>query len=282
MIIAIASGKGGTGKTFVSTNLFRTIQLLGIPVTIVDCDSEEPNVGEFISGSIIRKKTVSQHIPQIDTNACQYCGSCFEYCNYNAIVYLPEANFIKVVEELCHDCGACSYACRFNAITEHEKPLGSITTFRIDSTSTFVEARTDIGIMSSVPVIHKAIKEASSETLVLLDSPPGTSCPFIATVSKSDYIVLVTEPTPFGLNDLKLSVETIQQMKKPFGVIINRAGLGDSAVYEWLEQNSIPLLMEIPFDAGIARIYSEGKLLVDADPSYLTSFTTLYNTLCHE
>ncbi|MEA4840069.1 MAG: ATP-binding protein [Bacteroidales bacterium] len=282
MIVAIASGKGGTGKTFVSTNLFQALQKSGKNVTIVDCDAEEPNVAEFISGHEISTKTVLQHIPEIDTKQCQFCGKCFEYCQYNAIVFLPMVNFIKVIEDLCHDCGACSYACQYGAISETEKPLGVIGTFRVNDHSSFIEARTNIGIPSSVPVIKKAIKETDGQHLVLLDSPPGISCPFIATVSFADYIVLVTEPTPFGLNDLKLSVETIQQMKKPFGVIINRAGLGDHAVYEWLEQNNIPLLMEIPFDVEIARIYSEGKLLVNEDKAYLEQFLNLYKTISHE
>jgi len=282
MKIAIASGKGGTGKTFVSTNLFWALQKSGKEITLVDCDAEEPNVAEFISGHEISNKTVFQHIPVIDTNQCQFCGKCFEYCQYNAIVFLPMANFIKVIEDLCHDCGACSYACEYGAITETEKPLGVLRTFRVNESSSFIEARTNIRIPSSVPVIKKAIKEAEGQPLVLLDAPPGISCPFIATVSFADYIVLVTEPTPFGLNDLKLSVETVQQMGKPFGVIVNRAGLGDKAVYNWLEQNKIPLLMEIPFDTEIARIYSEGKLLVEEKSTYLEQFLNLYKTICNE
>lgn len=282
MKIAIASGKGGTGKTFVSTNLFWALQKSGKDVTLVDCDAEEPNVGEFISGEMLGSKMVCQHIPIIDTELCQFCGKCFDYCNYNAIIYLPEINFIKVIEDLCHDCGACSYACHYKAITEIEKPLGMVRMFRINETSSYIEACTNVGILSSVSVIKNAIKEAGEEALVLLDSPPGISCPFIATVSQADYIVLVTEPTPFGLNDLKLSVETVQQIGKPFGVIINRAGLGDLSVYEWLEQNSISLLMEIPFDAKIARIYSEGKLLVEEDAIYLAQFINLYKTICNE
>jgi MinD superfamily P-loop ATPase len=282
MIIAIASGKGGTGKTFVSTNLFWALQKSGKEITLVDCDAEEPNVAEFITGHEISTKSVFQHIPEINTKQCQFCGKCFEYCQYNAIVFLPIANFIKVIEDLCHDCGACSYACEYGAITETEKPLGVLRTFRVNESLSFIEARTNIGIPSSVPVIKKVIKEAEGQPLVLLDAPPGISCPFIATASFADYIVLVTEPTPFGLNDLKLSVETVQQMGKPFGVIVNRAGLGDKIVYDWLEQNKIPLLMEIPFDTEIARIYSEGTLLVEEKSTYLEQFLNLYKTICNE
>lgn len=281
MIIAIASGKGGTGKTFVSTNLFRTLQFFGEKITLIDCDAEEPNDREFITGAEFDCKAVHQHIPVIDTNQCQFCGACEEACNYNAIVFLPMANFINVVDDLCHDCGACSYVCPHGAITEKEKTIGMIRSFRFSETAILIEARTELGVSTSVPVVNKAIKEAEKGELVLLDAPPGISCPFIATVSRVDYILLVTEPTPFGLNDLKLSVETIQQLGKPCGVVINRAGLGDRCVHNWLEEMHIPLLMEIPFETSIARIYSEGRLLVDTDPTYLEKFYNLYKSIIH-
>jgi MinD superfamily P-loop ATPase len=277
--IAVASGKGGTGKTMVSTNLFWTIQKTGLPVTLVDCDAEEPNVAEFVSGDILYTHTVTQNIPVINTELCVFCGKCFEYCNYNAIVYLPSNQFIQVVEDLCHDCGACSVACHFGAITEKQKQLGTVKTMYLNSHSEIIEACADVGVYSPVPVIKKAIKEASNSYLAIYDSPPGISCPFIATVEKADFVVLVTEPTPFGLNDLKLSVETLQQLKKPFGVIVNRAGLGNREVYDWLEQNNIPLLLEIPFDREIARIYSEGRLLAEEKPIYQIQFKELLKAI---
>jgi MinD superfamily P-loop ATPase len=272
MKIAVASGKGGTGKTLVSTNLFWTAQNAGFPVTLVDCDAEEPNVAEFISGDVLNTNTVTQHIPVINTELCVFCGKCFNYCNYNAIVYLPANQFIKVVEDLCHDCGACSVACKFGAITEKEKQLGTVKSMYLNSHAEIIEACADVGVYSPVPVIKKAIKEASNSYLAIFDSPPGISCPFIATVENADYVILVTEPTPFGLNDLKLSVETLQQLKKPFGVIVNRAGLGNREVYMWLQENKIPLLLEIPFDREIARIYSEGRLLAEEKPAYQLQF----------
>ncbi len=279
MKIAIASGKGGTGKTLVSTNLFWAAQNSGIPVTLVDCDAEEPNVGVFISGYQFGSINVSQNIPVIDQEQCVFCGKCYEYCNYHAIVYLPPSNFIQVVEELCHNCGACSVACKFGAITEREKLMGSLVSMYINSHAEVIEGRAEVGVYSPVPVIKKAIKESDDKTLILLDSPPGISCPFIATVDKADFVVLVTEPTPFGLNDLKLSVETLQHLQKPFGVIINRAGLGDNEVYNWLKINNIPLLMEIQFDREIARIYSEGRLLVKEKPNYNVQFLDLLKTI---
>lgn len=279
MKIAIASGKGETGKTFVSTNLFWAIQNSGLPVSLVDCDAEEPNVTEFISGNVSCCFDISQNVPVIDPDMCKFCGKCYNYCSYHAIVYLPSSRFIKVVEDLCHDCGACSVACKNGAITEKVKPLGTVKSMVINPHAKVIEARAVVGVYSPVPLIKKAIKEADGKELVILDSPPGISCPFIATVDKADFVVLVTEPTPFGLNDLKLSVETLQEMKKPFGVIINRAGLGDNGVHSYLIQNSIPLLMEIPFDKEIARTYSEGRLLVEENPDYQGRFIKLLKTI---
>jgi MinD superfamily P-loop ATPase len=277
--IAVASGKGGTGKTLISTNLFWTMQNAGFPVTLVDCDAEEPNVAEFISGDVLHIDTVVQNIPVINSEVCVFCGKCFEYCNYNAIVYLPSNQFIQVVEDLCHDCGACTVACKFGAITEKEKQLGTVKSMYLNDHAEIIEACADVGVYSPVPVVKKAIKKASNSRLSIFDSPPGISCPFIATVENADYVILVTEPTPFGLNDLKLSVETLQQLKKPFGVIVNRAGLGNREVHDWLQQNKITLLLEIPFDREIARIYSEGRLLVKEKPAYQVQFKELLKAI---
>jgi MinD superfamily P-loop ATPase len=277
--IAVASGKGGTGKTLVSTNLFWTVQNTGIPLTIVDCDAEEPNVAEFITGGSISSFTVNQNIPVIDPEHCIFCGKCFDYCNYNAIVYLPANRFITVVEDLCHDCGACSVACKFGAISEKKKKIGTVKSSYFNCHAEMIEACADVGVYSPVPVVKKAVKEVSDRYLSIFDAPPGISCPFIATVEQADYVVLVTEPTPFGLNDLRLSVETLRHLHKSFGVIVNRAGLGNREVFTWLEETKIPLLMEIPFDREIARIYSEGLLLVEEMPAYQVPFWKLLETI---
>jgi MinD superfamily P-loop ATPase len=279
MNIAIASGKGGTGKTLVATNLFWALQKEGIAVTLVDCDAEEPNVNEFIQGEIFASSTISQNIPVIDAEQCVFCGKCYEYCNYHAIVYLPPSKFIRVVEELCHDCGACTVACEFGAITEKEKKLGKVDSVYLNCHALMIEGRAEVGVYSPVPVIRKATKEINNTTLNIFDSPPGISCPFITTVNKAHYVILVTEPTPFGLNDLKLSVETLQHLGKKYGVIVNRAKLGNSEVYQWMQRNNIPLLMEIPFDREIARIYSEGRMLVDEKPEFQVQFTELLKTI---
>ncbi len=279
MRIAIASGKGGTGKTLVSTNLFWVAQEAGMPVTLVDCDAEEPNVAEFFQGETYNEEFVTQKVPVIDPEQCHFCGKCFEYCNYNAIVYLPANRYIRVIEDLCHDCGACSVACRYGAITEKPKLLGKVKAMSLNGYADLIEARAEVGVYSPVSVIKAAIKNVNGKYLALYDAPPGISCPFIATVDQADFVVLVTEPTPFGLNDLKLSAETLEELHKPYGVIVNRAGLGNKELYVWLEQQQIPMLLEIPFDREIARIYSEGGIVAKELPAYRELFAGLLTTL---
>lgn len=259
--IAIASGKGGTGKTLIATNLFHSLYSKGVPVTLIDCDAEEPNAKLFFQGDLIKSVPVTQKIPVIDTDRCTFCGRCHAYCVYNAIFILPPMNVIRVIEDLCHGCGACMVACQDEAIIEKDVSLGTITCYQINSLARLVEGRTDIGVFSPVPVIKAALKESRSDQITIMDAPPGTSCPFIQTVAKADFVLLVTEPTPFGLSDLKQSVETLRTMNKTFGVIVNRAGIGNRDVYDYLQHEDIPLLLEIPYDEKIARLYSSGKLV---------------------
>jgi len=194
---------------------------------------------------------------------------------------LPENRFIKVLSDLCHDCGACSYACEYGAIIEQEKTIGTVKISSAGNSSHIIESRLEVGEHSPVSVIKKAIKSADSQHLILLDAPPGISCPFITTVEQADFIILVTEPTPFGLHDLELSVSTIQQFQKPVGVIVNKSGLGNRAVYQWLDENKIPLLLEVPFDKDIAHIYSEGKILAKENPAYRGIFQQVLNIMMH-
>ncbi|MBE0641128.1 MAG: 4Fe-4S binding protein [Bacteroidales bacterium] len=220
-----------------------------------------------------------QRVPVIDASKCTYCGRCHEYCHYNAIFILPPARYIQVIEDLCHGCGACLVACNDNAITEKEVPLGQVTHFRIAENAKLIEARMKTGVFSPVSVIKAAIREANGTDLVIMDAPPGTSCPFIQTVDKADFVVLVTEPTPFGLSDLQQSVQTLRHMNKSMGVIINRAGLGNDAVHEWLQQEGIPLLLEIPFDKQIAAAYSNGRLIAQEQPEMEEAFAALFDTI---
>ncbi|MDD4639048.1 MAG: ATP-binding protein [Bacteroidales bacterium] len=281
MRIAIASGKGGTGKTLISTNLFYVLKETGNDVTLADCDAEEPNSAAFFNCIKLSAKEVVQKTPVIDQNLCTYCGKCEEYCSYNAIFLVKERKLIKVMEDLCHGCGACSYACTYGAITEKENSLGEVIRFNHPSDldtgrdSLIVEGRMRIGAHTPVPIIKAAVREAGTgvresgtgnkgvinEAFVILDSPPGTSCPFIHTVSSADFVLLVTEPTPFGVSDLKISVSILRKLNKPFAVIVNRAGLGSRDVYDYLSKENIRLAMEIPFDREIAGIYSEGGIV---------------------
>lgn len=268
MKIAIASGKGGTGKTFISTNMFRALQQYGSSVALVDCDAEAPNSVAFFQAKEVDREVVSQQVPVIDTNACTFCGRCHDWCNYNAIFILPPAKVIKVIDDLCHGCGACSVACQSKAITEKPVALGDVASYATEDGYPLIEANMAVGVMSPVSLIKAAIAKIPAEVdLAILDSPPGTSCPFVQTAAAADYVVLVAEPTPFGLSDLKQSVDTLKEIGKPFGVIVNRAGLGNSDLYTYLKEEKIELLLEISYNALIAEIYSRGELIVDTMPN---------------
>lgn len=276
MKIAIASGKGGTGKTFVSVNAFHALSSLGRKVVLTDCDAEAPDAALFFDVVPQQESIVTEQVPVIDTDACTFCGKCHEYCNYGAIFYLPEAGMIRVLDDLCHSCGACSVACEFQAITERPVEVGRVTTYSHDSEVRMVESRMRIGAMTPVPVIKAAIAEAALQSdLMIMDAPPGTSCPFVHTVSRADFVVLVTEPTPFGLSDLVQSVETLREIGKPMGVVVNRAGLGNRDVYEYLHDERIPLLMEIPFNREIASLTSKGKIVAEYRPEIASKLTQM-------
>jgi len=281
--IAVASGKGGTGKTFVASNIFQALVKNGFDSVLVDCDAEAPNAAAFFKKKLTGTIAVTQQVPVIDESKCVYCGKCHEYCNYNAIFILPPIKIIKVIDDLCHGCGACSVACAYGAITEKPDPLGIVNVFSENGRPLIVEARMNIGVMSAVPVIKAAIRNIDPDTgIAILDSPPGTSCPFIQTVATADFVILVTEPTPFGLSDLRQSVDTLKEIGKPCGVIINRAGLGNNGVREYIDKQGIPLLMEIPFSRRIAEIYSEGKILADMDPAFARNLVSLVQNIISE
>ncbi len=276
MKIAIASGKGGTGKTFVATNIFYSLLKKKINAVLVDCDAEAPNSAAFFNSTLLSSTEVNQQVPVIDTNKCTYCGKCHDYCSYNAIFILPPVKIIQVMEDLCHGCGACTVACKFDAITEKLVSLGQVNTYSMNGHPSLVEARMNIGVMSPVPVIKAAIRQVDSHVdVVILDSPPGTSCPFVQTVASADFVILVTEPTPFGLSDLRQSVETLKGMKKPYGVIINRAGMGNNQVHDYLKKEGIPLLTEIPFDKKIAEYYSKGEIVSAKLPRIEEQFNSI-------
>ena len=261
--IAVASGKGGTGKTTVASNLFRYLSRKGnTRVVLVDCDVEEPNAVLFFPGAKESgHSVVNQEIPVIDSSKCIFCRKCADYCEFNAIVVIPPVKFAEVNPSLCHSCGACLVACESDAIRVKEKEVGMVRKYETDNGTSIVEGILSIGSPMQTMVIRSLKRLIGKDhDIVILDAPPGTSCPVVETVSDADYVVLVSEPTPFGLHDLHLMVRLVREIKKPFGVIINKAGLGNQEIYEYLEKENINLLGEIPFSKIYASQYAGGQL----------------------
>ncbi len=261
--IAIASGKGGTGKTTVSVNLFHFFRKnLDKLVRLVDCDVEEPNDAIFFhKADKTEEIEVSQLIPEINKEKCTYCRKCVEYCEFNAIVVIPPVKFAEVNASLCHSCGACLVACQDNAIRENPLPIGKVTFYDIHGDKELAEGKLKIGSAMQTMLIRELKKQISNESeIIIYDAPPGTSCPVVETVNDADYVILVSEPTPFGLYDLKLMTELMAEIEKPFGIIINKAGLGNTEIYKYLEREGIELLGEIPFSQEYAAGYANGNL----------------------
>ncbi len=270
MIISIASGKGGTGKTTVATNLARSI---GSNVQLLDCDVEEPNAHLFINPSFEKTETVFMPVPEVDEEKCTYCGKCAEICQFKAIAVVNEN--VLVFEELCHSCGGCWEVCPEGAITQSGRELGVIQKGQSNGIE-FIHGKLRVGEAMSPPLIKKVRSYENPEKLTIIDAPPGTSCPVIASMKDADFVLLVTEPTPFGLYDLKLAVAAAQMMDIPLGLVINRSDLGDDNVREYAHQKGLPILMEIPFDRKIAEAYSQGEMLVDVMPEWKNRFLGLH------
>lgn len=284
MKIAVASGKGGTGKTTVSVNLYHTIaKYFESDIRLVDCDVEEPNDAIFFNKlKLIEKKEIHQFIPKIDIESCTFCRKCVDWCEFNAITIVKNLKFAEVNNDLCHSCGACSMACNFGAITEYPQPLGIISNFKTELGNGFTEGRLEVGSAMQTMLIKEVKKEVKeNSSITIYDAPPGTSCPVVETVSDSDFIILVTEPTPFGLHDLKITVELLKDLHKPFGVIINKSGLGSNEVYDFLEDNNIEILGEIPFSKEYAAIYASGDILknipIEIENTYRKIATNVIN-----
>jgi MinD superfamily P-loop ATPase len=270
MIITIASGKGGTGKTTIATSLALSV---GENIKLLDSDAEEPNAHIFIKPEINKKEKVFIKVPQINLEKCNFCGKCSEACAFNAIAVVP--NVVKVFSELCHSCGVCKYICPCKAISEVDKSIGLIEIGKKNELE-FIQGKLDIGQAMSIPIIKAIKKHIDHNKHTIIDAPPGTSCAMIHSVIDSNYCVLVTEPTPFGLNDLKLAVEVLVKLKTPFGVIINRCDIGNNEVEKYCADNDIEILMEIPFSRKIAEGYSSGEPLIETAPEYKKAFQKLF------
>ncbi|EJW96763.1 Cobyrinic acid a,c-diamide synthase [gut metagenome] len=275
--VAIASGKGGTGKTFVTTNLYRVMKAAGRLVGVVDCDAEVPNAGLFLKGQ--RKATwpVEVFCPVFDADRCTYCGECASVCHFHAITCIPALRYLKILPDGCHSCEGCSRFCPFGALSAGTKRVGEVTAYGDGDAVFLYEARLQEGAHSPVPVIREAIRRAVTANweILLLDAPPGCACPFVHTVKDADLVILVTEPTPFGLSDLKHTIMVLQQLHKPFGVVVNRADLGDEKLQQYLAEEGIPLWAVLPYDPSVAVTYSKGALAVDHHASFCHQFECL-------
>ncbi|NOR14869.1 MAG: P-loop NTPase [Candidatus Aminicenantes bacterium] len=275
MIISVASGKGGTGKTTVAVNLALSLKDYYF-IQFLDCDVEEPNAHFFLRPRILQSKPVFLPIPEIIEEKCTYCGKCAEVCAYNAIAVLKDD--VLVFPELCHGCGGCSLLCPERAIKEKGQRIG-VVEFGESNNIQCIHGKLDIGQAMSPPLIREVKNHINSTHTKIIDVPPGTSCPVVEAVKGSDYCLLVTEPTPFGLNDLRLAVETLRKLNVPCGVIINRADVGDKTVHNYCEKENIPILMTIPMDRNIAVAYSKGKTIIETQPAYKKKFLELFKEI---
>ncbi|MEN8245860.1 MAG: ATP-binding protein [Thermodesulfobacteriota bacterium] len=273
MIISVASGKGGTGKTTVATNLAVS---MGTGVQLLDCDVEEPNAHLFVSPKIEQSETVFTAVPEIDTDKCTFCRKCSDICRFNVIAIAGKT--ILTFSELCHSCGGCMAVCPEEAITEVGRDLGQLEQGTFDA-GEFVHGRLRIGEAMSPPLIKKVREQIKPGKISIIDAPPGTSCPVIAAMKDTDFVLMVTEPTPFGLHDLKLAVEAVKMLGIPHGLVINRSDMGNDDVWQYARAENLPILMEIPFDRAIAEAYSRGRLIVEAMPAWKGKFQELFSRI---
>jgi len=275
MIITVASGKGGTGKTLIATSLALSLGNEN-KVQIVDCDVEEPNTHILLEPTFDRMISVSVPIPEVNNIQCTYCGDCSRICAFNAIAVLPEK--VLIFPELCHGCGACAYFCPENALVETNRKVGSI---QIGYTGKihFVQGQLKIGETMATPVIRAVKEYINHKHIVIVDASPGTACPVVETVKGSDFCLLVTEPTPFGFHDLLLAMDMVKRLGIPFGVVINRCKDNDNEVEKFCLDRQIPVLLRIPLDIEIARLYAKGVTLVSGIPRWQKYFRDLLSDI---
>jgi MinD superfamily P-loop ATPase len=274
MIVAVASGKGGTGKTTVAASL---AAIWDGPVTAVDLDVEEPNLHLFLNPRIMGSQTAEMEVPIADESRCTRCRACVDICQYKAITILGEV--LLTFNDMCHGCGGCLAVCPEGALTPGARELGEVS-WGASGEIQFLMGRLRVGEAMSPPLM-RAVKAKLDGFLsqkpgdVIIDAPPGVSCPAVNAVMDSDVIVLVTEPTPFGRYDLGLAREAFEPLGKPMGVVVNRAGLGDGAVFDYCRESGLPVLAEIPYDRRVAEAYSQGRVVAKVSPEYEALFVGL-------
>ena len=273
MQIAVASGKGGTGKTTIALNLAYTASQQGKAVQYLDCDVEEPNGHLFLRPEIEETRTVGMPVPEVDESKCTGCGLCREICQYNAITCFNK--MVLVFPELCHGCGGCVLVCPENAIAEKSREVGVIEAGMANQIE-FVHGKLRIGEAMSPPLIREVKKQITAGYINIIDVPPGTSCPVITAIQGADLVLLVTEPTPFGLNDLDLALDMVNELGLLYGVVVNRHEAGNNSARDFCKKKGAPILAEIPDDRRVAEAYSIGKLAVETMPEYDRHFTKLW------
>lgn len=276
MRIAVASGKGGTGKTTIATNLAVVVGRQGERVRYIDCDVEEPNGHLFLKPAITTTETASIPVPLIDESACRACGKCVRFCEYKALVRLGE--MVMVFPELCHGCGGCTLLCPRKAIAERDKEIGVVEAGGADGIG-FIHGKLGVGEAMSPPLIRRVLAGRDENVIDIIDAPPGTSCPVIASIRTADFVVLVTEPTPFGLNDLGLALDMVRELGIPHGVVVNRAEPGNTEARDFCDPRRAPIIGEIPDDRRIAEAYSRGEMVVTAVDGLLARFELLWDTI---
>ena len=276
MKIAIASGKGGTGKTMVATSLADSLSGL-TSLTFLDCDVEAPNAHLFLKPIFTNEEPVEVPIPEIDPARCTLCGRCVEVCQYHALAKIGER--MLVFPQLCHSCGSCTLTCPEGAIREVGKAIGTLREGKTASGVTFLNGELAIGEPMPTPIIREVKKAAPAAGLTVIDCPPGASCSVVTAIHDADYVILVTEPTPFGWHDLKQMLGVLEQTGAPAGIVINRDGIGDQAIENQLAALPLPILMRIPFREEIAANLARGELLTEILPEYREAFQSLYQQI---